>query len=217
MADVQTPGLTEAIHLAPSQNGRTVKLTRRFAKFLTVATAVVSTVALAPPSHADQTGSYTTNLGALTKVYYPRTLVNGPLNTVPATVPINAVITTNSGYIGFTTQPSGMWWTAYLCAGSTNTICANVSPPTGLKFNAGWSYSTTAFAGYPATTQFHFVFLLNDGQTGSIIPALSPARQSTSQGITVNYTYPDPDPDPEPDPEPESASGTDMISLTGVL
>lgn len=163
-------------------------------KCVAIAAATVATsFAISPSaSHADQAGSYTSNYtGANPEVFYPRQVNDGPNEAVPASVPANGVITSISGRLGTDTQPHGMWWTAYLCADAADTQCANVSPTGVWQYDAGWNYSTTAFAGWPATTKFHFAFVLQDGKTGNIIPALNPPLYVRTQNLTVNYTYPD--------------------------
>lgn len=153
--------------------------------------ALLPAVALQAPSHAETIESYSSSYtGIVPQIYYPRLNYQGPTFTAPATTPAGATITSVSVDLGFTLQPSNMYYQAFLCADAANTQCVDVSPTGAFKYNAGWTKTNiTGFAGYPASTAFHFVVRIQDGQTGSIIPALNPYRYSKRQNATVTYTY----------------------------
>jgi len=155
--------------------------------------ALAATVGIQAPSQAAPVnGSYAhTYAGPAPYIYYPRTNYNGPTFTLPSSVPAGATITTVDVDLGMSLLGNGMYYEAYLCAGAGTSDCVNVSPEGVWKYNSGWKTSTTVFTGYPATTQFHYVYRINDGKTGSIIPALNPARYVIRQNTTVGYTYDD--------------------------
>ena len=129
--------------------------------------------------------------GTSPNIVITRTYFDGPKFSIPLSNEVAAgKITTISGRLGFTQQPYGMTYRALLCADITPVVCANVSPTGSWANAAGWNYqATSAFAGLPAYTTFYYSVQINDGGSGSIRPALNPARTSLEQTTNISYTY----------------------------
>ena len=185
------------IDSAPQSDIRTATAPRRRSRArraLQALTAVgvalsFSAVATAVPSQAATTGSYTNAYGATApSIYTVRFIYDAPVFTAPSAAPTTATITTIRADLAFTQQPTGTNYLAWLCADTANQQCAPVGPTGSWFGQSTWIAETTDFAGWPVTTEFHYVLMIDDGKTGNPYPALNPYRYSLRQNTTVYYT-----------------------------
>lgn len=161
----------------------TSQLRRRVLTLLAAALIGLLPVTLtASPSQA-ATASWTLTQGTTYPAIYQTNWVYfGTPFTAPAT-PTGAVIDT-VGYKWVFAQipPALRIYTVYLCAGTGGTQCLLVSPNLSTQ---AWTGTTSAFAGFPASTTFQYAVYIAAPTTY----VLSPPCYSSSYLVTVNYTY----------------------------
>lgn len=138
----------------------------------------------APAAHAS--GSYTITNWTQPSMYNARLISNG--STFSAGV--SGTITSLTGGLTFTTQPSGMRYRAYLCMDSGDTQCYDISPG-GIYgiYSHSWNYSVQPAETLSAlTTSFHLAVFVDDGSTGGVYQALKPYQYLMSRSAVINYS-----------------------------
>jgi hypothetical protein len=182
-----------------SYGKRSWKKTAASISLLAVMVSGLTSVALPSQAAVDQEATATAANAAFDHIYsgtnpkivHTRTFYDGPSFSIPLSNEVaSGTITTISGTLSFTQQPAGTKYIAFLCADAANTQCIDVSPTGVWASSPSWNFpATSAFAGYPAYTTFHYVVQINDGGSGSIRPALNPVRTSLKQTAQLGYTY----------------------------
>ncbi|MBV9822788.1 MAG: hypothetical protein JO144_11165 [Actinobacteria bacterium] len=154
------------------------------AAILTAVLALLGMSLTAPAAHA--AGSYTITNWTQPSMYNVRIISNG--STFSAGV--SGTITSLTGGLTFTTQPSGMRYRAYLCMDSGDTQCYDISPG-GIYgiYSHSWNYSVQPAETLSAlTTSFHLAVYVDDGSTGGTLQALKPYQYLMSRSAVINYS-----------------------------
>lgn len=171
-------------HANPAATGtRPVHRSRTLIASVIAAVVLAVTVGAAAPAQAASGSWGSTQPTTYPTLYQTNWVYYGTPFTAPAGTPANGVISTVAYRWEFMDlAPAGTYYTVYLCASTNGTNCLLVTPNFSTQ---AWSGSTSAFAGFPATTTFQYAVYLPASRTY----VFNPPRYSRSYTLTVNYDY----------------------------